>query len=553
MNVSSIQGHIEIYKSIIEYNPDTIFILSTDGIIMEVNPALSKLLGYSKHEVQGLTYQDLIISNDLETVKQQINQVLNGVPSEVETSAYRKDGKIIYLQVKFIPLSVNKQIMGVCCIFRDVTERKKIERVLYESEKRYKRLVENSPEPIVVYQSEFIKYANPACVKLLGSSSIEDLIGKSIKDYFDSNSVHLIEQRINQAEEIGKIQGATEEKVLRADGSVIDVEVTGITIKYEGKPAFLMMYHDITSRTGNEKALHQSEERYRLIAENMTDLVCLIAWDGSFKYASPSHVTVLGFPSDAYEGKYARDWMHKDDHPNVRKKLEETTKTKEASSFEFRFQDIEANWVWLEGKATSVFNEKGDFEHFLVVSRDITERRILEEKLSHMAHHDTLTGLPNRRLLFEQLKQSLKEADRYQRTIALMFLDLDRFKHINDTYGHDAGDELLKQFTNRVQECIRESDVLVRLGGDEFVILLPEISCETQITTIAERIISLLQKPWKIFEHEFVATSSIGIAFYEEGDKEKELLKKADIALYQAKSDGKNNYCVYHKIGQEKN
>jgi diguanylate cyclase (GGDEF)-like protein/PAS domain S-box-containing protein len=553
MNVSFSQAHIEIYKSIIEYNPDAIVIVSTDGIIMEVNPALSKLLGYSKLEVQGLAYQDLIISNDLETVNQQINQVLNGVPSEVETSVYSKDGKKIYLQVKFIPLSVNKQIMGVCCIFRDVTERRKIERALNESEKKYRRLVENSPEPIVVYQNEFIKYANPACVKLFGSSSIQEVIGQSIKDYFDSDSIHLIEQRINQAEEIGTIQGVTEEKVVLADGTVIDVEVTGITIKHEGKPAFLMMYHDITSRKCNEQALRKSEERYRLIAENMTDLVCLIAWDGSFKYASPSHVTVLGYPSEDYEGKYARDCMHKDDHPNVRKKLEKTIKTKEASSFEFRFRDIEENWIWLEGKATSIFNVKGDFEHFLVVSRDITERRILEEKLSHMAHHDTLTGLPNRRVLFEQLKQSLKESDRYQRRIALMFLDLDRFKHINDTYGHDAGDELLKQFTNRVQGCIRESDVLVRLGGDVFVVLLPEISCETQITTLAERIISSLQKPWKIFEHEFVTTSSIGIAFYEEGDKEKELLKKADIALYQAKSDGKNNYCVYHKIGQEKN
>ncbi|WP_151706250.1 diguanylate cyclase domain-containing protein, partial [Weizmannia acidilactici] len=127
-----------------------------------------------------------------------------------------------------------------------------------------------------------------------------------------------------------------------------------------------------------------------------------------------------------------------------------------------------------------------------------------------------------------------------------------RFKHINDTFGHDVGDELLKQFTNRVQSCIRESDILVRWGGDEFIILLSKIENEKQVTNIAERIIFSLQSPWNLFGQEFKTTSSIGIAFYEEGDTEKELLKKADIALYQAKSEGKNTFCFYHRTAKEK-
>lgn len=659
---------IDMYKSIIENNPDAIFVFSIDGIIMEVNQVGTKMLGYIKEEVQGIHYQEILVPKYVEPTNQQFAKILQGTSCEFETQVLHKNEGIIYLQVKNIPLMDNGEIIGIfsvckdmtelhktkasfnhmeervnalfnstgdaidildvdgnvvyvnpafekiygwtckeiigkplpiiplyrlthqenmleqvkrgnainglettCMnkegtnievsltispirdmngnivgtsgITRDITKQKQLENSLKESEKRYKRLVEHSPEPIIVYQGGFIQYANPSCIKLLGAVYIEDLIGKSITDYFELESVHLIEKRIRESFQIGVPVPPTEEKLMRLDGTVIDLEVTGITINHEGKPAFLMMYHDITKRKQAEEALRQSEKNYRLIAENMTDLVCVINWEGFFKYASPSHVTVLGFPSEAYEGNRARDWMHKDDFPKVRKQLDDMVKTKEGGVLEYRFRDVKGNWIWLEGKSTPVFDEKGYFRHFLVVSREITERRMHEEKLSHMAFHDTLTGLPNRRFFKERLEQALKEAERYERKMAVMFMDMDKFKHINDTLGHDAGDKILKQFSNRVQSYLLESDTIARQGGDEFIILLSEIQEEKDGIRIAKRILSSLQEPFHLDEHVIKTTTSIGIAFYPtDGITRHELMNLADTALYVAKEEGRNNY-----------
>lgn len=163
-----------------------------------------------------------------------------------------------------------------------------------------------------------------------------------------------------------------------------------------------------------------------------------------------------------------------------------------------------------------------------------------------MAYHDPLTGLPNRRLFKETLRQAISNADRYERNIAVMYLDLDRFKQINDTLGHDIGDELLKLFSQRVKGCLRESDMLARLGGDEFAVFL-ETSCDMDITTVAEKIIVTLQKQWVIGEHDFTTTSSIGIAVYEKDIDAKGLIKRADTTLYQAKQLGRNTYQIYNK------
>ena len=181
-----------------------------------------------------------------------------------------------------------------------------------------------------------------------------------------------------------------------------------------------------------------------------------------------------------------------------------------------------------------------------MVSREISERKMYEEKLTYKAYHDTLTGLPNRRMFKERLKQSIKEAEKYNRNMAVMYMDMDKFKNINDTFGHDVGDELLKQFAQRVKECIRESDIFARQGGDEFTILLSEIQNEQEAILIANRIFSSLQEPWNIGKHVFNTTSSIGIAFYpKDGRTRHELVKSADTALYEAKESGRNNYKTY--------
>jgi diguanylate cyclase (GGDEF)-like protein len=168
------------------------------------------------------------------------------------------------------------------------------------------------------------------------------------------------------------------------------------------------------------------------------------------------------------------------------------------------------------------------------------------ERVEYLAYHDALTALPNRSLFSKLLIQHIREANRYQRQMAVLFLDLDRFKQINDTLGHDAGDQLLQEVANRLKACLRESDIVARLGGDEFVVLLPQLSDEKYVATTAQKILAAIARPFNLRGQEFRVTASIGISlFARDGLDEQTLKKNADIAMYQAKQQGKNTFQFY--------
>jgi diguanylate cyclase (GGDEF)-like protein len=182
------------------------------------------------------------------------------------------------------------------------------------------------------------------------------------------------------------------------------------------------------------------------------------------------------------------------------------------------------------------------------VARDITERKKAEELISFQAYHDQLTSLPNRALLQDRLTLALTQAKRDNSMVAVMYVDLDRFKLVNDTYGHAMGDELLKAIAHRIRVCLRASDTLSRHGGDEFIVLLPEVASEPDALMVAEKILATLQRPFLLMEREFNATVSIGLAFCPGDDETAEgLIRKADIAMYQVKMRGKNGCQRYQR------
>lgn len=533
----------ELYHAIIEYNPDAILIVSMDGLIIEMNQAITKLFGYAKEELYGQSYERFIVAEELETANRNFLQTLKGHTSEFETTVRHKEKKLVRLKVKSDPLFVKTEIVGVICVAKDITEFNRTRTSLNQVEERLKFVFNSTGDSINLLDiNGNVQAVNPAFETIFGWNQ-EDVIGKllpvvpksKLDDYHS-----LLKQVANGEEIIGK-----ELRCIKKDGTSIEVSITLSAIRDElgNVTGYSGISRDITQQKQLGIALKASEERYRLIAENMTDMVCVIAWDGSFIYASPSHVTILGYPSNVYEGRFAREWMHKDDHPKVRAKLEETVATKKDCIFEYRFRDIHGNWIWLEGKAASVFNENGEFEHFLVVSRDIMERKMYEEKLSYLAYHDTLTGLPNRRMLKERLCLSLEQAEQQGHKLAIMFIDLDHFKYFNDSYGHDVGDELLKRFAGRVQNCLRDTDFLSRQGGDEFIVLLSDIKEDKEATQIAERIITSFEEPIFIDDLRLHSTCSIGISFYpNDGASRLELLKQADQFLYKAKVAGRNKF-----------
>ena len=509
------------------------------GIIEYVNDKFCEISKYSSDELIGQDHRILNSGyHSKEYFKNMWKMIGNGKTWKGEFRNKAKDGRYYWVDTTIVPFLNDKgKPYRYISIRNDITERKQVEEALRQSEKRYQNLVNLSPEPIVVHSQGVIKYINQAGVQAFGATHFKKLLGKSILDFVHPDTRKNAIERIQYMQQA---EGNTLESMVRLDGTNFYIEYTGIGTTFEGEPSMELIFHDITDKKLVEEALRQSEERYRLIAENMRDLICIIDKNGYLTYSSPSHESILGFPSEAYEGSLAFDWLHEEDIPIAQKYMEETFLTKEDRIFQFRFKNTKGAWVWFEAKVTPIFDDERKFRHFHVVSREITERRMYEEKLTYMAYHDTLTGLPNRRLFKERLVQSIKEAERYKRKMAVMYMDMDKFKQINDTLGHDVGDELLKQFAGRAQGCLRESDTLARQGGDEFTILLPEIQEEQDAVAIANRILESVQKPWQVEKYTFHTTSSIGIALYPDtGINGHDLMKYADKALYEVKENGK--------------
>ncbi|SJZ89105.1 sensor domain-containing protein [Selenihalanaerobacter shriftii] len=236
--------------------------------------------------------------------------------------------------------------------------------------------------------------------------------------------------------------------------------------------------------------------------------------------------------------------IHPDDLELINKQSDELL-SGETINVEHRIKDSNREVHWVKTSITPSLDSNNEMYKLDGIMVDITKRKQMEEKITHMAYHDSLTNLPNRNLLNEELNKLLKEAKNNQEKLAIIFLDLDRFKLVNDTIGHDAGDLVLKKAAKRLIECTREDDIVSRFGGDEFVIIMKEIE-RKQVKKVVNRIIREFSKPLNINEYEIIITPSIGISVYpEDGNNVDELIRYADIAMYSNKNEKKVDYKFY--------
>ena len=295
-----------------------------------------------------------------------------------------------------------------------------------------------------------------------------------------------------------------------------------------------------------EKHAELAEEKLRLAAkvfENVLEGVMVTDASANVLSINPAFTHITGYESDEIVGK----------NPSVMR-----TKFHSADFFREMWHQLSESgqWrgeIWNKRKGGDVFlawqtisavrNEGGKITHYVSVLFDITERKRHEELVRYQAYHDVLTGLPNRQLFHDRLTQALLHARREGEMLSVMFLDLDRFKDVNDTLGHDVGDKLLCEMAKRLKTNIRKGDTVARLGGDEFVLLLPRIKQLDNLVQLAEKVLESMRAPARIGEHELMLTTSIGISVYpRDGDKPDVLIKQADEAMYRAKQSGRNNY-----------
>lgn len=291
-------------------------------------------------------------------------------------------------------------------------------------------------------------------------------------------------------------------------------------------------------------AISQNEKQLRLLNENMTDLICLHDLQGHFSYVSPSSLCLLGYEPAELLGKTPSELIHPEDLEQVRQHLQNVLSQGQSRPVIHRVRHKSGEYIWVEVFTRPIF-EDGRLTSILACSRDVTERKRMEEQVLEGALlYDALTGLPNRVLLMDRLQQAFYRHYRDQSEFGLMFLDLDRFKIVNDTLGHSMGDLLLVEVARRIKGCVRAQDTVSRLGGDEFAILLEDLNLE-ELEQLAQRIQLALQDPFILHQHEISTSASIGIILGRGVADPETLLRHADMAMYRAKNNGKARYVLF--------
>jgi diguanylate cyclase (GGDEF)-like protein/PAS domain S-box-containing protein len=306
-------------------------------------------------------------------------------------------------------------------------------------------------------------------------------------------------------------------------------------------------------RSRADQALKESEKRLSDILENVTAYIYTKDTQSRYLFANRLLRERFAAPMEEIVGYDDTKFFDADTAANMRKDDLRVLQNGEM------LQTEETNFNLLTG-VTDVFlsvklplrHEDGSIYALCGISTDISERKDIEEHMQHMAQYDALTHLPNRALFNDRLQQAIIAAQRNKAHLALMFIDLDKFKPVNDTYGHGVGDQLLKEVALRIQDCLRESDTAARIGGDEFVILLPAIETQQDASKVGEKILHTLNQPFLLAGHTLQISASIGVAVYpQHGSDEKHLVKSADIAMYHAKKNGRNNVKMYQLGMQE--
>ncbi|WP_416148825.1 PAS domain S-box protein [Salipaludibacillus sp. HK11] len=528
------------YASLIELNSDGIYTLDNQGNVRDVNDALVKLTGYSKAELKSGSLYTKLYGQYADEIDRKTSE---GESHEFELQLTTKQGELLDCTVKKVPMVVDDKMAGVYGVIKNISREKKMMKAIKNSEERYSKLIEESPDAMMIYCDGVVKFANRAAAKLFGAPSREVFDGKSVYDFFPLVNRAAVKNEIDQLYAINPIQRLTEARIITLDGTEKYIEVSSVKTDYKGMPGVHSIMRDISVRKKMEEAVVKSEERYRLIAENSRDLIQLVTPSGKLAYVSPSHPRVLGYHVDELRGNNIEKIVQEEDISRFKEELDLVIKTKLHRSIEVKVNHYNKQWIWVHVDLIPIKDDEDEIINVLFVGEDITKRKDYEAKIHHLAYHDALTGLPNRINMDNHIEEAIKLKKEKTKHFAVMFLDCDNFKRINDQWGHDAGDEFLKDLANRLTNCVREKDVVSRIGGDEFTILIKDIDNQELVTIIVERIIQCMENPYTYQKDNFLVTLSVGIVTSYGEDDKKSLLKKADQALYTAKHKGKNMYC----------
>jgi diguanylate cyclase (GGDEF)-like protein/PAS domain S-box-containing protein len=538
---------LKLFRLLVDQSNDTIQVVDMETMrLVDVNARACLNLDYTREELLSMSVRDIDPTID-ETVRARVDgELLKSGYAMFQGLQRRKDGSTFPVEVGLRYVHLDRKY--IVCTIRDISERKQAEKRMAGALHFMQTILDTSPLGIVVY-----KASGEAVV---ASPASAQLVGVGIEQVRAQNFRHLESWRQSGLLTLADEALATgalchrEVHIATTFGKELWVNAYFAPFVFGDEPHLWTMFEDITGRKKTEVALSQAEEKYRRIFEEAVIGIYQTTPDGRVLSANPALARLFGydFPEELMAGRTdvaGQGYVDPGARELFKRLVEEKGSVRDLEHQAYR---KDGSKMWLLGNARVVRDASGATLYYEGTVADITDRKAAEEKVQHLAYYDALTGLPNRILLQDRLTKALASARRRKDKVALLFLDLDRLKDVNDAFGHSFGDLLLQEFAKRLERCVREQDSVARLDmgrlhGDEFLIVLTGIKDISEAAVAAKRFMDTMTAEFAVQGHSLVITCSLGISIFpEHGADGETLIKNADAAMYFARDRGRNNF-----------
>ena len=532
----------ERFRSLSQNAPDIIYSLDLQGRFNFVNRVWEKMLGHRPENVLGRPFTDFVRAEDQRFYAEIFRNIHENEEtiSDMTVRLVAEDGGERLFSFGGSPdYDAQGEICGLIGVIKDIDRRVRAEENLRIQKAHLEQLFESAPEAVIILdRDEVVTRVNQEFTRLFGYQPSE-AVNRHIDDLIVGPDKMEEARRLAGTILSGrKVQ--TESVRRRKDGAPVQVSILGTPINVsEGQVGTYAIYRDISERKKTEEALTESERRHRIVLASAPDPILVHDTEGRVTYLNPAFTRVFGWTEKEVLGR-PLDFVPAENRPETKMMEEKIVSGETFSGIESRRLTKDGHVIDVSVSGATFLDNRGRYQGNVVTLQDITQRKMTEEQLRFIAYHDTLTGLPNRKAFYERLDDLVLHSRR-ARVLprwALLFLDLDRFKDINDTLGHDIGDLLLVEAAERIRACLRESDYVFRLGGDEFTVILTELQQDIDAAKVAEKLLAAISLPYRIKDHDLFVTCSIGISVHPlDGNVVEALVRNADTAMYVAKKD----------------
>ena len=530
---------LDIYWNLVEATTDSIYMVDRLCRYMYVNSRHCLRLGLPQDDLVGSYYKDFHTPEETLDFTNNVDEVFKtGLSFQREYHSERDGSDFVRTFSPVRTAASGKKVTAVSIISKNITQWKRAEHL-------HLTLAEKSPIGLFIVQDDSFQWVNPRFEESVGYKSYEIVGLPSLSLVHEEDRQHV------KARAIAMLRGenslAYEYRIITKKKDILWYMESVTSININGRRATLGSQMDITRQKMAEDALKQSEERSRTIIDTIADAYYETDLAGNSLMFNDALLKLLGYTREEMQRMNYRQYSDKKNSDIAFRVFHQVFKTgNPVIKLDWQIINKKGEKRNVEISVSLVHDIQGKPQGFRGIISDITERHKLDEVIRQQAFYDYLTGLPNRTLYYDRLLMAIKRAKRDKKMIAVIILDLDRFKDVNDNWGHATGDALLRSVSQRILAIVRDADTLARFGGDEFTFILPSIDKKEDALQIARKILKSFKKTFQLGTCDLPITSSLGMAIYPaHGDDIDTLMKKADIAMYRAKARGRNRFCCY--------